>query len=491
MPGLRMVFTVRGSWGGDVRVAPALTCALAIVALAGAACGDDEGDSAGVTDRTGVPSSGPTTDEVSSVPADESVAPATGGTDRVLLERCQDVPAITTDVVGDGTLGEMDPVFQGVLTTYAKEHVDTFGGRWIDRSAGGVVVMAFIDDPEPHLAELLQRRPSPDDIAAVRPPPEITDDRPLGEWGVALDVVQVPNSRREIFSALDDLDTAGETVPGGVAAYPDIRKNRVHIEPQAYVTEEILTGLTEEVLRDGLALGVVCWWGELVDEAPEPIDPGALSDVIVVPDEDGNYPAGTLATCEGLTFDLGALGGLTPLEEIDPGLQAVVEDWLGTGEGQFWEQEGWSLLYEDGESARMVSPDWSYIDAEMAANGWTWVGAGGGGDCDVRVPLPEELGEVEWTVSPVPEVSDTEIRVTATERDCASGEEMGDRLLDPHVVETDDVVWIALAVIQPIGGQECPSNPSTEVVIQLDEPLGDREIRDGLVIGSLTALLGS
>jgi hypothetical protein len=41
-----------GFVGGDVRVAPALTGALAIVALAGAACGDDERDSAGVTDRT-------------------------------------------------------------------------------------------------------------------------------------------------------------------------------------------------------------------------------------------------------------------------------------------------------------------------------------------------------------------------------------------------------------------------------------------------------
>jgi hypothetical protein len=168
-----------------------------------------------------------------------------------------------------------------------------------------------------------------------------------------------------------------------------------------------------------------------------------------------------------------------------------VESWLGTEEGQFEEQEGWSLLYEDGESARMVSPGWSYIDAEMGAKGWIWAGAGDGGECDVRIPLPAELGEVEWTVSPVPAVSDTEIQVTATERECASGEAMGDRLLDPQVVETDDVVWIALAAVQPTGSQTCPSNPSTEVVIELDEPLGDREIRDGLVIGPITALLGS
>ena len=62
---------------------------------------------------------------------------------------------------------------------------------------------------------------------------------------------------------------------------------------------------------------------------------------------------------------------------------------------------------------------------------------------------------------------------------------MGERLLGPEVVLTDDAVLLAFAATPPPGEfQDCPGNPSVAVTIQLDEPLGDREIRDGLDVGA-------
>ncbi|WP_420452073.1 hypothetical protein [Ilumatobacter sp.] len=128
----------------------------------------------------------------------------------------------------------------------------------------------------------------------------------------------------------------------------------------------------------------------------------------------------------------------------------------------------------------------------MGADGWIWAGAGGGQRCDVRLKLPEGLGPVEWVVdprSPTPDASSTEIRVLVTERGCASGEEMGDRLLGPQVVETDDAVRLAFALVPRPGGQNCPGNPSTPFVVQLDAPLGERDVLDGSTIAPIDSLI--
>ena len=66
---------------------------------------------------------------------------------------------------------------------------------------------------------------------------------------------------------------------------------------------------------------------------------------------------------------------------------------------------------------------------------------------------------------------------------------MGDRLLGPQVVETDDEVRIVFASIPLIGDQNCPGNPPAAVTVVLDQPLGDRELLDGLLIGPLRELL--
>ena len=48
------------------------------------------------------------------------------------------------------------------------------------------------------------------------------------------------------------------------------------------------------------------------------------------------------------------------------------------------------------------------------------------------------------------------------------------------MIETDEAVLVAFAVVPVAGSARCPGNPSTAVTIELSEPLGERWIYDGL-----------
>ncbi len=60
---------------------------------------------------------------------------------------------------------------------------------------------------------------------------------------------------------------------------------------------------------------------------------------------------------------------------------------------------------------------------------------------------------------------------------------MDDRMLGPEVVVTGRQVLIAFAARPLPGDQSCPSNPEQSVTVELPQPLGDREIMDGLATG--------
>ena len=75
----------------------------------------------------------------------------------------------------EGTLSSYqnpDPAVRAAVHAYGLEHPDTYVGHWLDRNRGGVIMVGFTDDPEPHRAALLARRPSPEDDPGG---PPITD----------------------------------------------------------------------------------------------------------------------------------------------------------------------------------------------------------------------------------------------------------------------------------------------------------------------------
>jgi hypothetical protein len=98
----------------------------------------------------------------------------------------------------------------------------------------------------------------------------------------------------------------------------------------------------------------------------------------------------------------------------------------------------------------------------------------------VRNRFDDGLGEpveADWRVEPgtVLGPDSTRIPVEVHEVQCASGRSAEGRVVADVSYGTEAVV-IDISV-RPFGGdQECPGNPLTPFVVELDEPLGDRPV---------------
>ncbi|HEX9847483.1 MAG TPA: hypothetical protein VGB33_03605 [Acidimicrobiia bacterium] len=216
-------------------------------------------------------------------------------------------------------------------------------------------------------------------------------------------------------------------------------------------------------------------------------------EVIVAPDETGTLPPELRVGCPfGPSFPLGALAGIRPLEEADPGgVAEAVQPFLAGEEGRFWPQDGWLILHETREHILLVARDengsLAHMSVSRSQDGWMWDGASSGGPCPLQFLVPEGLNTVEWRLdptAPAPRPADRAIPVLLTERECVSGQEIGDRLVGPQIVMIDSSIRIAFAANPPEGDAfTCQGNPETPFVLELPQPIGDREIIEGYGIG--------
>ena len=106
--------------------------------------------------------------------SDSGLSPAVG------VAHCDDVPKLQSRF--EGTLsGRQNPdlAVKRALSAYGREHPGTYAGQWIDRDNGGVLMMGFTDDPEPHRAAILARRPWVYDGLHFPPKPLIAVADPL------------------------------------------------------------------------------------------------------------------------------------------------------------------------------------------------------------------------------------------------------------------------------------------------------------------------
>ena len=209
-------------------------------------------------------------------------------------------------------------------------------------------------------------------------------------------------------------------------------------------------------------------------------------------DTGGTLPGDTLITCRaGPSFPASALDEFPFVADLElPGVEEAMGSFLETEEGVFWPQSDWRILHQTETRMMLVhyseGEGLSFMDLERADGEWEWKGASSGGRCALRLALPEQVGAVEWRLDPSAESlspESTMIHLLATERTCASGQAMGDRLLGPEVVVTDAEIRIAFAAEPLLGGQTCPSNPEQAVVIEMSGPIGSRVVVDGLALG--------
>ena len=397
------------------------------------------------------------------------------------LARCEEVPELRSQLEG-GLSGRRNPdhIVEGVLATYAMEHPDTFGGRWIDRASGGVLVLGFIDDPEPHRAAILQRRPTADDYPVVDPPPPITDDRPLGERDdVVIDVVQVRFSEAEVEAMRDRM---WRSIPredwrsfGLDGTGYDIKRQRVTL----YLVNPPEGALAEiaERIPDPSAVCVE------VTRTPQPPE-GPLA---VIPDLNEEDP---LVSCPG-TPPVRYSQMIDPpsIDDVDhPAVDVLRAELQAAGRdpgGEPLPRGRWVVISIDSDRATFAAlsaSGFGVAGIERSGDRWIFTGEASGGPCEPTIPLPAGLARVEVRLdaNSMPDPGDTSIHVLVTEQGCASGREMGEALRGPQVIETDEAVLVAFAVVPVAGMATCPGNPSTAVTVELSEPLGDRWIYDGL-----------
>ncbi len=216
--------------------------------------------------------------------------------------------------------------------------------------------------------------------------------------------------------------------------------------------------------------------------------------LIVLPDDDGRLPGDVIIGCPGgPSFPAAALETIRPLTGAGfDDVEAVISIFLAGEEGQYWPQQDWQILHSTEREVLVVTQSggiW-FQTVELVDGLWKWTGGGGGGPCPLQTAIPGGLNAVEWRLDPAsaPLAPDTtRFDVIVNERECASGQAMGDRLLGPEIVLTEENAYLAFAAIPPPGdAQACPSNPDQAVSVELPEPLGDRVVLDGRsVLGDL------
>lgn len=154
--------------------------------------------------------------------------------------------------------------------------------------------------------------------------------------------------------------------------------------------------------------------------------------------------------------------------------------------------DGWTLVDQVGSSAYLlvwmkdtgqattIAPNGvAGVSYERAADGaWSFTG---GGECQPERFFDDGLEPARWRLpGEQPSADATSVPILATEIACSSGQPAGGRLAEPLVEYREDAVVITMRVTPPEGEFfTCAGNPETAVTVELDEPLGDRELRDG------------
>lgn len=456
---------------------------LGVVALAVSACASDSSATGSASPVVEQPTTSTSTSTAASTSAPTTTTPA-----GLSLDLCSDVPKVETTVVANpGYLPNPGPVFDAVLQSYVREHEATFGGSWLDREAYGTHVVAFTDDPVAHRAALAARRPTADDVKDLEPVPPIVDDRPIGEWGIPFDVVQVTYPEADLDAAqtliFQKLSTLGL---GEFSTGRDSLRNRISIGASRPPTVDEAATIASAVA--GVApLRMTCLDATIVESRPEPVAPGSALKLTVLPAADGSYPPETPMQCGNTRFTYDDLRTPASLQQADATLQALVAPApdIGTPDNP---SSPWKILTQTEDKALLVRTTKDrahFVTAELGRFGWILAFPSGIDPCKVRLAVPEELNEVEWIPDPAfppIEPTSTELHLLARERACASGEAAGDRLLGPEIVETDDAVRIAFATIKRTGSADCPTHPYSPVTVRLSRPLGNRMLIDGRTV---------
>lgn len=369
------------------------------------------------------------------------------------LMACDDVPRLESTVEGNlaGTQNPSDRLI-GIIRAYGSQH-ESFADLWIDRGHGGALVAAFTDDLEAHR----------DALAALLP-----NDTPF-------DVVRAENSVAELDAVRAVIHANAAELAGLSSFGSPAPLNRVEIgfvDPP----EDTLDRLTELV-----PAALVC-----VDVFYPPEPPsGPLN---IIPLANGSDP---LVECRGIgEVRYSRLVDPLSVDDIDhPAVDALRTE-IEASSPEPLPAGDWSVMRigENRVTFAIIEGNVIVGRASFRLAGDRWVlsgyGSSGGRPCDARVPLPPGLAHIDVHLDPdtLPRPASTSLFLFVEDIDCSNGREIGDELRGPQIVETENDVLVAFAVIPVWGAATCQGGPVTPVTVELSRPLGDRALLNGAVM---------
>ena len=195
-----------------------------------------------------------------------------------------------------------------------------------------------------------------------------------------------------------------------------------------------------------------------------------------------------ICTPDHPSFTIDGLLMAPPADAVDDPALAVLRDVLAAGS---LPTEGWRRAAVTGDEVVFVA-EWPGGEAPYAVvnvvpggagtalhDGW---GADSYGGCTPRPVAPAGVTVANWYVDPSADALGPKadaLSVLVHEQACASGQPAEGRILHPIVDYGETEVTITILVRTAPGAQECPGNPATPLMVELEEPVGDRVLRDG------------
>lgn len=150
----------------------------------------------------------------------------------------------------------------------------------------------------------------------------------------------------------------------------------------------------------------------------------------------------------------------------------------------------WIVVEQTADTLRLLRPLTERIDSLDYDFDVITIGSQGGvpvvnelSSCTLIVDL-ENLDGLDYAQVMIdPEAGldpeSSEIHLLVLERECNGGRDATGRVVLRAVEETETEVRLSIG-IRPGNGGDCPSNPATAFVVELDSPLGDRIVTDGV-----------
>jgi hypothetical protein len=238
--------------------------------------------------------------------------------------------------------------------------------------------------------------------------------------------------------------------------------------------------------------------GQADDGATETVATSSIPDSTVPA---STVPASTLPSGLGVGFDAltfesidldEIIGQLQPLDdEARAALAFAAEQEVAlTGSVDDYD---WRLGRHEPDRVLLLGLPREGIDPTMFAtavvyregDGWRTLAPGVGaiGQCEMNVGA-DGFGPARVAIDPAHDITagSTSVALLAEERACANGAPPDDRQVLTTVNETDATIEVLVLVETIPGVATCPSNPAFPVTIQLDRPLGERQLVDASIL---------